>query len=362
MTAIHQFLPALATRDAIGGHTLLVQQTLRGVGVTSDIYAGEVHREARGRARHYREFDGGRPGEPTYLLYHASIGCPVATFLAARPEPKLLDYHNMTPSRFFEGWQPEVAALLAMGRCQLADLSDSELALADSAFNARELQELGYLHTEVVPILLDLDAFGTTIDAAAFEALSRDKRGTDWLFVGRVAPNKAQHDLVKAFAVYRHVYDAHAKLHMVGGTSSPVYSATLVHYVESLGVADAVEFAGSVSDGVLNAQYRNADVFVCLSEHEGFCVPLLEAMRHGVPIVGYGAAAVAETLGNAGVVLDVKTPGVVAAAVNRVVSTPGLRESIVAAGTRRLDDFSLGATRKRLLEAVAPLLDEVVSV
>src|SRR5207248_3376126 len=170
---------------------------------------------------------------------------------------------------------------------------------------------------------------------------------------GRLAPNKAQHDLIKALAAYRRLYDPRARLHLVGTSSSESYRTALVAYADALDLVDAVEFTGSVSDGELAAHYRAADVFVCVSEHEGFCVPLLEAMHHRLPIVAYAAAAVPETLGDGGLLLNSKDPYTVAAAVQRVVSDADLRAQLVAAGTRRLHDFDLDRSREKLLGAIS---------
>jgi L-malate glycosyltransferase len=179
------------------------------------------------------------------------------------------------------------------------------------------------------------------------------------LFVGRVAPNKAQHDVVKAFAWYRRVFDAEASLTLVGGVSAGSYWSALERFVDGLGLSGVVRLAGSVSDAELEGLYRSADVFVCLSEHEGFCVPLLEAMAHGVPVVAFGAAAVPETLGDAGLVLASKRPGLVAEAVGRVMRDGGLRARLVGAGRRRLEHFSLARTRRTLLDALQPILEPV---
>ena len=177
------------------------------------------------------------------------------------------------------------------------------------------------------------------------------------MFVGRMAPNKAQHDVVKAFALYRRVFDSRARLWLVGGSSSDAYVRACRELADRLGVGSAVEFAGSVSQEALTAYYRSADVFVCLSDHEGFCVPLLEAMWHGVPVVAFGSSAVPETLGAGGVCLPEKSASVVASAVWRVVSDPGLRSSLVAAGRRRLGDFELSKTRATFTKAIEQFVE-----
>ena len=357
MRGLHQFLPDLSPGDAVSSHTLAVQRELRDMGLASEVYSHTTHPSLAGRARPYQSFVPA-PGGGERLLYHLAIGSVVADFLLARPEPLLVDYHNLTPGELFAAWAPEVVYGQSWGRQQLADLAPrTELGLADSGFNRAELVAAGYRSTTVVPILVDTDDFDREVDTDALERLLAAKAGGggDWLFVGRVVPNKAQHDVVKAFAAYRRVFDPSARLHLVGGTSVPAYAEALGRYVAALGLGGAVELAGAVPPGVLAAQYRAADVFVCLSDHEGFCVPLLEAMHHDLPVVAFGAAAVTETLGSGGLVLDDKSPVTVAAAVHRVLDDPEVRAGLVAGGRRRLLDFSLARSRAALREAVTSL-------
>jgi glycosyltransferase involved in cell wall biosynthesis len=350
VAAVHQLVPSFAPRDAVGNHTLQVQQVLRGLGVRSEIYVGEARREVAARSHPYREL----AVEPdTWLLYQASTGSPMADWLLARPERKLLNYHNITPASVFAPWEPHVAVELELGRRQLAALAPvTEHAIADSAYNEAELVEVGYGATTVVPILLDTSTFERAVDGRARDRLRREAKGTAWLFVGRIAPNKAQHDLIKAFAVYRQVFDHEARLRLVGGSSSHAYLTSLERFVHELGVHDAVDLVGDVPDGVLVAHYEAADVYVSASDHEGFGVPLLEAMHHRLPVVAYGSTAVPETVGDGGLCLPRKDAGFLAAAVHRVCADPGLRASLVEAGTRRLASFDLDANRGRFADAV----------
>jgi glycosyltransferase involved in cell wall biosynthesis len=295
-------------------------------------------------------------GEPTWLVYHSSIGSQLAEFVRTRPEPLIVDYHNITPPAFFARWEPHVAGQLAAGRRQLAKLAlRAELGLADSAFNARELRQFDYTNTAVVPILLDTDELAASPpDPARTARLVAEKArgGADWLFVGRLTPNKAQHDIVKAFAAYRRLHDPNARLHLVGSSASNLYTYSLQEFVTALGLDHCVDLPGGVTEAEKRSYYDQADVFVVCSEHEGFCVPLLEAMHHDVPIVAYASSAVPETLGDAGLVLPTKDPLTVAAAVHRVREDDALRAQLIAAGRRRLDAFSLDRSRAALLEAI----------
>jgi L-malate glycosyltransferase len=352
--AIHQFVPSFAARDAIGHHALQLRALIRQLGFDSEIYAQDAHPEVRAVARSARSFLTGAAAERTWLLYHASTQSPLASGLLRRPEPLVIDYHNITPAESFAPWEPVIAAGQRQARRELRALAPAAvLGLADSAYNAAELDDLGCERTVVAPIIIDTDAFAGPVDDALADRLTLD--GPAWLFVGRLAPNKAQHDLLRAFALYRRVYDPTARLWLVGGVSSDAYRRGLEQLVGRLGLGSSVHFAGSVSAAELAAYYRSASVFVCASDHEGFCVPLLEAMHHGLPIVAYASTAVPETLGDGGLCLVDKSPAVVAAAVARIDGDQALREAFVAAGRRRLADFDPRRTRQAFAAAFESL-------
>jgi glycosyltransferase involved in cell wall biosynthesis len=292
------------------------------------------------------------------VVYEHAIGSPVVDVLVARHERLVVQYHNVTPHEFFDAWDPGLADALDWGRRQLRPLARrSALGLGDSAFNEGELRAAGFAATAVVPVLVDVGRRGAALDSALVDELRSSKRGTDWLFVGRLAPNKAQHELVKAFAQYRRVFDAGARLWLVGGDAPARYRVTLERFVAAAGLGDAVRITGPVSDADLLAYYAAADVLVCLSRHEGFGVPLLEAMAHGVPVVARASSAVTETVHDAGVLLPAGVTMLdVAAAVWRVASDRRLRDALVAAGRRRAAIFSLERSGARLLDALRPVL------
>jgi L-malate glycosyltransferase len=361
VTAVHQFLPVYASRSAVGNHTDEVARTLRSLGFRSDIWATSTWRARRGHVRDWREYRGPVAGEATWLLYQLSTGHPMADALARRPERKLVNYHNITPAPLMAPWEPDLVPELLEGRRQLGEWAGpAELAIADSGFNGAELVAAGYGRVVVVPVLVDLAALAVAGDVGVARRLAGAKEGGggDWLFVGRLAPNKCQHDVVKAFALYRRFYDPGARLWLVGGSSSPRYLLALERFVAALGLSGAVTLTGSVSQAALVSYYRGADVFVCLSQHEGFCVPLLEAMWHRVPVVALGSSAVPETVGGAGVVVPVGEAGaaVVAAAVHRVLGDAVLREALVAAGVVRVEEFSLARSRARFADAITTVM------
>jgi len=355
---LHQLLPVLDPGDAASSHTLQVQQLLRDRGFESDIFCQETHPSMAGSARPMSEF----PGGP--VIHQFAIGSMQADRLLATDDPLALVSHNVTPPEFFEVWDPPLVHGCAWGRNQLARLAArSSIGIGVSSFNEADLIAFGYRQTAVAPILLDTASFDREADARTHEGLAvlRERGGTDWLFVGRLVPNKAQHDVIKAFAAYRAHVDPAARLWLVGGASSARYETALRAFAKEAGLGGAVTFTGPVSPPALSAHYRNADVFVCLSDHEGFCVPLLEAMHHGVPIVAYAAAAVPETLGTGGILLPDKSPTLVATAVGRVLGDDPLRSQLVAAGRARLADFALDRTRARFAAVIQPWYDEATA-
>ena len=355
-SAVHQFIPSFVGRDAIGAHSLHVRSVLQEMGLRSEVYVSDASPELGALSRPYDSYQA-RPGD--WIIYQASTGHRMAEWLLQRHEPLVVNYHNVTPPAVLERWEPGLADEVAEGRRQIGKLSVvARHGIAVSRYNESELDAFGYRSTSVVPLLVDLDSVGAAPDrvTADWLASNKDRGGIDLLFVGRIVPNKAQHDLIKALAAYRRCYDGRARLHLVGGASSPSYLRALRRYVGALDLWDAVDLAGSVSDAERAAYYAAADVFVCLSDHEGFCVPLLEAMHGGIPVVTYGSSAIPETVGEAGVVLPSKEPALVAAAVHRVVGDPALRDRMVAAGRARAAEFSLARTKGQFASAMAAVL------
>ncbi|MFV1992168.1 MAG: hypothetical protein ACC652_15655, partial [Acidimicrobiales bacterium] len=226
LRAIHQFVPSFASRDAIGGHVVQVQRALRELGLDSEIYVVDARDDVSHMASHYRRCQRDDSGE-TAILYHLSVGSEMVKHLLARPEPLIVDFHNITPGRFLDSWHYEAAYAVTIGWQQVPMLAErTTLALADSAFNAGDLEAAGYRDVRVVPILLDTETFERGTDKTLSAELS-SAAGSRWLFVGRVVPNKAQHDLIKSFAVYRRIFDSNAHLDIVGVTSSSRYSDVL---------------------------------------------------------------------------------------------------------------------------------------
>jgi glycosyltransferase involved in cell wall biosynthesis len=359
--AVHQFLPALNPHDATGTHTLKLREVLRAAGWRSEIFAEAVHADLAAEAyKHWTYPEHAADGD--VAVYQFTTSSAVAPYLAEQGLPLILDFHNFTSPELFAGWEPGNVTRAAQAEDDLALLApEALLGLARSAYSERTLRHAGCRRTTVTPALADYTRVTANPDprvAAELQERRAADGGADILFVGRIVPSKAQHELVKALWTYRRLYDPVARLHLVGGTSSYAYSKAIYDYVEDLGLASAVRLTGEVSDAALAAYYEQADVFLSLSVHEGFGVPLVEAMTAGLPIVarGAGAGAVTQTVGDAALVLESGDPAYVAAALHRVCTDDVLRRTLADNGRRRAAELQGDRIGHQFVEAIAAVV------
>lgn len=294
----------------------------------------------------------------TVCLFHFSIGSAASRLIHRAPDRLVCIYHNITPAEWFLGFHPHLAGLCHHGRRELAAFGPrAELGLADSEFNRRELERAGFRATAVLPIVHDLAAL-----ADASSAVSRrmwDDGRVNVLFVGRIIPNKRIDDLIRVFALYQRHLQPRSRLLLVGDyRGHEHYFDRLQQMARALRVEEVV-FTGHVDDDDLRACYRAAHLFLCLSEHEGYCVPLVEAMAFGLPVVAYDAGAVAETLRGAGVLLREKPPELVAEVVHAVLARPELRRAVLAGQQKVMDELRRTDFQALLLDRLAPVLQPV---
>ena len=336
--SVHQVLAALAYGDAIGNEALAIQKHLRSRGYDSRIFAEKVHPKMAGFARPLSEYDAATDGS-TLCLFHFSIGSAASSIVFHGREPVICVYHNITPAEFFFDFHHHLARLCHHGKRELgAFAARSVLGLGDSEFNRLELVAAGFERTGVLPIVLDWSRYDIEPSAVMEQRLGGFS-GRTILFVGRVVPNKKVEDVIASFAAYQRACEPKSRLLLVGDTTGhETYLRRLRESVHDLRVRDVI-FTGQVSQGDLVAAYRAADAFLCLSEHEGFCVPLLEAMRFDVPVIAYDAGAVSETMADGGLLLTDKDPAFVAALLDRVIKDESLRRTVVASGRARIEVF-----------------------
>jgi L-malate glycosyltransferase len=353
MSRIHQVLATLGYGDAIGHEVLGIQGVLRRQGYESEIFVESADYRLEPLTRDYRELvDFSHPDN--LLIHHFSLGSKASRTAFALPDRMVLIYHNITPPEYFVGVHRTLARQCFRGRRELRAYADrSDLALGDSEFNRQDLEQLGFPRTAVLPVVpgfahLELQPDGRVADQF-------DDAWTNIVFVGRVIANKKIEDLIRFFHAYHTTYNSRSRLLIVGAHGGfERYLAALNQLTASLGLHD-VHFAGHVTDEALVAYYEIADLFLCASEHEGFCVPIVESFYMEVPVLAYAATAVPATMDGAGVLYHDKDPAYVAALIDAVVSNCPVQEAIVAGqleAVRRLQGKDFAGTLLGFVEEI----------
>ena len=333
--AVHQVLATLGYGDAIGNEVLGIRAVLREAGYASEIFVETAEPRLEALTHDYRDLiDTSHPNN--VLIHHFSIGSRVSRIAYALPDRMVLVYHNITPPEYFVGVHKDLVRRCYSGRRELlAYVKRCDLALGDSEFNRQELEQFGFPRTGVLPVVPSFAHLDETPDRTLVSEF--DDERINILFVGRVIPNKRIEDVIRCYQAYRVKHQPSARLLLVGtygGFES--YLATLHHLISTLRVPD-VHIMGHVSNAGLTACYDVADLFLSASEHEGFCVPLVEAFHKRIPVVAYAAAAVPATMDGAGVLYETKDPRHVAAIMDTVLSNPALESEIVRGQHAALD-------------------------
>lgn len=343
-SAIHQFHSGASPGDAITNQMFALQAELRAMGFKSDIFAEHFDGELSTSIKH---IDSLIPSSSELLLIHHSMGHRRLDQILEFPNPIVTVYHNITPAQ--ELTEVGYKHFSHIGRHQLDVLAQQSLmGIADSHYNRKEMLLRGFKHVEVIPVRTDFREFQSARDTRHPER--------DWLFVGRIAPNKQQLEIVRAFHHFHHNVDKSARLFLIGDHKMRSYVDAVGDEIEKLGLVSHIDAPGKLEDADLIHRYARAGVFISLSRHEGFGVPLLEAMAAGVPVVALESSAVTETLGGAGVLLQSASAEVVSAAVQQVMTDPDYRHDVIWKQDRRLEkitSFNTQAALKRVLDYLA---------
>jgi glycosyltransferase involved in cell wall biosynthesis len=337
---VNQWIPAAHRGDAVGDNARALAALLRARGHEAGIYALSIDEDMREDVRPWTE-QAARDGDVTLL--HFAVPSPMTTALATLPGTRVLVYHNVTPPHFFAPFDADLCHMAARGREELQALSGRvDAALGVSEYNRQELDAMGFHHTGVLPLVVNTARLTGARRLPALERLLGDGLA-NILFVGRLVPNKKIEDHIRLAEVFKRYVDAHYRFIFVGRTDTvPRYYAAVRALVEEYRMlSERFWFTGAVTDAELAAYYRYAHAYVSLSEHEGFCAPLVEAMAMDVPILAFAAAAVPETLGGAGLTFSPKDLEFAAELLGAMIYDEPLRQAILAGQRRRLADFGL---------------------
>lgn len=347
---IHQILPSFTFGDAIGNYTLEIKSIIESRGYKSKIFAQDIHPKLAYIAKPLTKYHKYSSTE-NIVIFHFAIGSDVSQFVKMLPDKKILIYHNITPSHFFRGINDSLSQLVQRGRREIIEFNTvTSLALGDSEYNRKELEGLGFKNTGVLPIIIDFEKYACKPTQKILDEFNDGH--SNILFVGRISPNKKQEDIIKMFYFFKKHIDPKARLFLVGSNvGMEKYHEQLINLIKELDLNDVIT-TGKVDFKDLIAYYKVADVFVSMSEHEGFCVPLLESMYFELPILAYNSTAIPYTLDGSGVLFNQKRHEEVAEVCHTLISNRSVRNKIIDTQTKRLKMFEKPVIEKSLLEYI----------
>lgn len=335
---VFQLLTTVSFGDAVSNDTIAIHDILRKSGYDTGIYAENIdNRLPKGLVTDYRRMPSLNKND--VVIYHLSTGSELNNLIKSISCRKIMIYHNITPPDFFNEYSRTSYELCKKGLEQAEALKDTfEYVLADSEFNKQDLIHMGYkCPIHVLPILIKFDDYAKRPNKITLKKYEDDY--TNILFVGRIAPNKKQENVIESFYYYNKYYNSKSRLFIVGSYGGmELYYKRLQDYVKELKVPNVV-FPGHIKFDEILAYYHLSDCFVCMSEHEGFCVPLVEAMYFDVPIIAYDSCAISGTLGNCGILFQEKEPLLVAGLIDKITRDRELKNKVLESQRERLKDF-----------------------
>ena len=353
---IHQLVPALHEGDAIGDSAREIRDFLRLKGYDSRIFAYHMDESLSAEAENFALYPPEMAAEDVLIL-HFALPSGMTEFVKRSYCRKALIYHNITPAYFWLPYDRSLVHLAYAGRKELISLSPFlDRSAGDSEYNRQELEQLGFRNTCVLPIYVKRERYEVPPSRMTLEKMQDDY--FQFLFVGRVAPNKKLEDVLKLVYYYRKLYDPLSRIVFVGKTDVvPEYWAALLEFTSRLEfMPEDVVFTGHVDWPELVAYYKSSHLFVSMSAHEGFCVPLVEAMICDLPIVAYSQTAVPFTMGDAGVLFQEKDFVSIAGICHRIRTDASLRNSILEGQRKQLEMHSKQELEKAIDAFLAPLV------
>jgi len=345
---VHQLNSTLVFGDAITNHTLEIDKVLRKWGFDTHIFAKSIDYKNLPASidldKHYKKY---MQSEEDLLIYHYSVYCENINLYKDTNNLKIFEYHNITPQKYFQGYDENIWSICKQGREELRGLTACTLSMGDSEYNRQELIKNGFREdtSDVLPIFLHYDDYESVeLNYNLYEKF--DDGFVNILFVGRIAPNKKIEDLIKALYFYKKI-NTRSRLFIVGARFLDYYDKELNDFVNALGIKD-VYFTNKVSLSDLKTYYELADIFLCMSEHEGFCVPLVESMYFKIPIIAYNSTAIPHTLEKSGILINQKKYIEIAELMNLIAEDEKLKSRIIAGQNKRLHYFDRDNVEKKL--------------
>lgn len=352
---IIQVIGSFSRGDGIGNHIWELHKIFRSTGYVSEIYS--QYRNEKQDTKMVKNISELRDvKQDDILILHMCIGSMVNRYVRRFSCKKVMMYHNITPPEFLKNYDISFYRTCRQGYKELKQLIGKfDTVIAMSEYNKKDLLQIGYQEPiHVLPgYLIPYDEYRKEPDQRVIQKYRDGKK--NFLFVGRVVPNKRHEDIIRVFAYYQRYIDSEVRLLLVGNTDLKNYVEDLKQYVRMIGARNVV-FTGSVSFAELIGYYHAADIFLCMSEHEGFCIPLVEAMIFQVPVVAYGAAAIPDTMRRAGVVVQEKDPVIWSRVIEAILNREEVREEILGLERKRVDEVMEDSKKERILKECGKII------
>ncbi|MEN8153028.1 MAG: glycosyltransferase family 4 protein [Acidobacteriota bacterium] len=344
---IEQFLSGFHYGDAVGNSVLRFHEFLLKKGIESRIIAITIDDKLVDKSISFNDYT---EVKNSIKIYHFSIASPLTEYFLKIKGKKVIVYHNITPSHFFTDFSTHLVRSTIKGREELISLSETfDLAIADSYYNGKELNELGYNNIKRFPVMISRDTYMGMHSKGYFDIFNDGRKNI--IFVGRITPNKKIEDLIKILHLYKNNISGSIRLIIAGKTDNvPEYYNSIRKLVSGLEINSSdLVFTGHIPFNELLSVYRAGDVFLSMSEHEGFCLPLIESSFFNIPVVAYNAGAVKETLGGSGIVMEKKDFKKIAFLLEKVLNDNVLNKKLKDSAGERSEEYQLESNPGNLL-------------
>jgi glycosyltransferase involved in cell wall biosynthesis len=357
---LHQFVHTLSYGDAISSEALTIKRILNEQGIESEIYRVHVDPRFKSLTRYYQEF---QPTADAAVLLHFSIASPLnELFLSLENIKRAVLYHNLTPEKWFFSYNSRVVEDLRSARAALESvIRAADVVIGDSSYNLLELANFLTKPGRVLPLPFDDKKWAIETNPGIVGIL-KGHGGVNILSVGRVAPNKCLEDVIKAFYFYHHKINRFSRLWLTGSDiDTEIYAFELKELISTLNLQESVYLVGPVADTELKAFYEASDLYVCMSEHEGFCVPLIEAMNFSLPLIAYDSCAVSETVGMGGLLVTEKHHAKIAELMDQILTNAQLKSELKHKAQAELSRFGLSKFKENLQTQLLEPLKELTA-